>query len=572
MTAHTIGTTSRPATDTAGSTATDVAHDPTVVEISDLTISFDGRPAVREVSLSVGRGEVVALVGESGSGKTLTARAVLGLLPDTAAASGSIVLNGTETIGAAEKDLRRLRGTAASMIFQEPQTALNPVRTIGWQLAQALRAHRPVGRAAARARAIELLEAVDIPHPSRRIDWYPHQLSGGQKQRVVIALALAGEPDLLIADEPTTALDVTVQAEILALLRDLRDRTGASILLITHNLGVVADLADRVVVMRRGRVVEHQDVAGLFAAPTDPYTRVLLDAIPSIEDIPTRDEVAAADPAGTPIVEVRAVAVDYPARLGAPAHRALEDITLHLDAGEVLGVVGESGSGKSTLGRAILGLLPAAAGDIDVFGIDPARSKRTARRDFHRRVGLIHQDPAASLDPRRTIGQSIAEPLIVHRLAAKAALDRRVTDLLEAVELPRSWVHRRPHELSGGQRQRVAFARALAAQPDLIVADEPTSALDVSVQEAILDLFTRLRSERGFSAVFISHDLAVVGRVSDRVAVLRAGRIVEIGTPEEVFAHPRQEYTRRLVAAVPVPDPARQRERREAQLPLVTTG
>lgn len=546
-----------------------------VLAISHLGIDFGDHNAVRDFSLSVRRGEVVALVGESGSGKTPTARAILGLLPDTATATGSVILDGIEVIGATEKKLETLRGTAASMIFQEPQTALNPVRTIGWQIAQALRAHRKIDRAAARARAIELLEAVDIPHPTRRIDWYPHQLSGGQKQRVVIALALAGEPELLIADEPTTALDVTVQAEILDLLRDLRDRTGAAILLITHNLGVVADLADRVVVMRRGTVIEQNAVATLFAIPSDPYTRTLLDAIPSIEDIPaaTKTSTDGTGSAPTPaIIDLRTVAVDYPARLGAPAHRALEDITLHIEPGEVLGVVGESGSGKSTLGRVLVGLLPAAAGAIEVFGIDPARSNRRTRRDFHRRVGLIHQDPAASLDPRRTIGQSIAEPLVVHRLASGAEVEKRVAELLEAVELPRNWVHRRPHELSGGQRQRVAFARALAAEPDLIVADEPTSALDVSVQEAILDLFTRLRSERGFEAVFISHDLAVVGRVADRVAVLRAGRVVEIGTPHEVFAHPREDYTQRLVAAVPVPDPSRQRARREAQRAAATAG
>ncbi|WP_319943254.1 ABC transporter ATP-binding protein [Nocardia aurantia] len=526
-----------------------------VLDIRELSVRFGARTVVDKVTLRVGRGEVVALVGESGSGKSLTARSVAGLLPDGARAEGSILLGGTETVGAAEEQLRALRGTRVAMVFQEPQTALNPVQKIGTQLAQALRAHGKIGRAAARARAIELLRQVDIPEPERRVDWYPHQLSGGQRQRVVIALALSGEPDLLIADEPTTALDVTVQAEILDLLRHLQRRNGTAILFITHNLGVVAEIADRVVVLRDGRVIEQQPVRELFATPRESYTRSLLAAVPRL---PESAEIAAGSAgsaeAKASVLEIDTLSVVYRSR--GRAFRALHEVSLTVAPREVVGLVGESGSGKSTLGRVALGLVRAETGRVALQGTELTGLPGRELRGLRRNVALVHQDPAASLDPRRTVAESIGEPLQVHRVASGSLLRAKVGDLLESVRLPRDYAGRLPAELSGGQRQRVALARALALTPRLLVADEPTSALDVSIQAQVLDLFADLRAEYGFSCLFISHDLAVVHRVADRVVVLRGGSVVETGTATQVFVAPRAEYTRRLVAAVPIPDPA----------------
>ncbi|MEV4155784.1 ABC transporter ATP-binding protein [Nocardia salmonicida] len=616
-----------------------------VLEIDELTVGFGDKTVVDGVSLRVRRGEVVALVGESGSGKSLTARSVLGLLPETARAGGSIRLGGTQVVGAAESALRDLRGTKAAMVFQEPQTALNPVQKIGTQIAQALRAHGVTDKAVARTRAIDLLTAVDIPEPDKRLDWYPHQLSGGQKQRVVIALALSGEPELLIADEPTTALDVTVQAEILDLLRSLQRQRGTAILFITHNLGVVAEIADRVVVMREGRVVEEQTVFGLFAEPGEEYTRTLLAAVPRLPAVSLRGEdpapvaeVDAVSPGGAEaelatettgddqatvgqedeagevdasdgddesaeltddsdddlpaepsdrsvrrilrrvvvrgpavvaekgggrgeseyrdVLRIDDLSVVYPGRHGGASFPALQDISLSLGPREVLGLVGESGSGKSTLGRTALGLVPATSGRVELQGVTLAGLSRRELRGLRKHVALVHQDVSASLDPRRTVADSIGEPLQVHRAASGALLQAKVANLLESVRLPRDYAQRRPGELSGGQRQRVALARALALAPRLLVADEPTSALDVSVQAQVLDLFADLRAEYGFASLFISHDLAVVHQVADRVVVLRQGRIVETGEVRAVFAAPAQEYTRRLVDAVPVPDPA----------------
>ena len=660
--------------------------DELVLDIDGLTVGFGDRTVVDRVSLRVRRGEVVALVGESGSGKSLTARSVLGLLPGTAHATGSLRLAGTEVIDASETALRELRGTKAAMVFQEPQTALNPVQKIGTQIRQALRAHGVTDKAAAKARAIELLAAVDIPEPAKRLDWYPHQLSGGQKQRVVIALALSGDPDLLIADEPTTALDVTVQAEILDLLRTLRRERGTAILFITHNLGVVAEIADRVVVMRAGQVVEEQTVFGLFGAPEAEYTRTLLASVPRLPAVSERgagarpgeivgaaSEVDAAqpDPAGVSgtasdgdaeraeidgderaagdgderaagdggersagdgvgaaggdvvgsaagegvnsaddgssegatagdaeepepaarrilrrvvvrgpavvaekgggtdepdyrdVLHIDDLSVAYPGRHGAAPFPALRDITLTLGPREVLGLVGESGSGKSTLGRTALGLVPATSGTVELQGVSLAGLSRRELRGLRKNVALVHQDVSASLDPRRSVADAIAEPLQVHRAASGALLRAKVGDLLESVRLPRDYAQRRPGELSGGQRQRVALARALALAPRLLVADEPTSALDVSVQAQVLDLFADLRAEYGFASLFISHDLAVVHQVADRVVVLRQGRIVETGEVGAVFAAPAQEYTRRLLDAVPAPDPSTARRGRD---------
>jgi peptide/nickel transport system ATP-binding protein len=532
----------------------------------DVTTPAGPRRVVSGVDLSIGRGDVVALVGESGSGKSLTALSVLGLLPTGASASGSILLGDVEVVGASAEVLRSLRGTVAAMVFQEPQTALNPVQTIGRQLREALRAHarrrgeRFNGRAA-NARSVELLRQVELPDPQIRVDWYPHQLSGGQKQRAVIALALSGDPELLIADEPTTALDVTVQAEILALLRRLRADRGTAMLIITHNLGVVADVADRVAVLKDGSVVEQAPVDRLFAAPQHDYTRSLLAAIPRLPSGGSPPEDAHAD-GGAALLVLDEVSLVYPARRGRPAFHALREVSFRLHPGEVLGLVGESGSGKTTIGRVVLGLIAPTSGAVVIDGVDIATAGKRERRHVRGGLALIHQDPSASLDPRFTVGASIAEPLAVRGGTSRREMTERVVELLDAVRLPKDFAARRPAELSGGQRQRVALARALALAPRLLVADEPTSALDVSVQAAVLESFTELRLRYGFACVFVSHDLAVVNDVADRVGVLHGGRLVETGPVSTVFGHPAEEYTRRLIAAVPIPDPVRQRERR----------
>jgi peptide/nickel transport system ATP-binding protein len=546
-----------------------------VLEVFDLAISFSQpRPAVNSVSVHVDRGEVVALVGESGSGKSMTARAVLGILPPGAVATGSVKVHGQEVLNASESVLRQVRGRQVGMVFQEPQTALNPVRTIGWQIREALRAHGHTTRVAARRRAVELLRDVEMPEPEVRVDHYPHQLSGGQKQRVVLALALANEPDLLLADEPTTALDVTVQAEILDLLRRVRERLGTSILLITHNMGVVADMADRVVVLRTGDVVEQAVTEELFARPQHAYTRTLLDSVLRLPDgsdgLSTEALPAADDPEDSAALRFEDVSITYPAHHGRPAFEAVRGVTLGLRPGEVLGLVGESGSGKTTLGRGAAGLVPVSAGSVVVDGIDLARTTRSQLRDVRKSLAFVHQDPASSLNPRMTVGDCVREPLDLHKVGDQASRRARVAELLDAVLLTTDLAERLPRELSGGQRQRVALARALALQPTLVIADEPTSALDVSVQEEVLQLFTRLQEEIGFAAVFISHDLAVVHHVAHRVAVLREGEVLETGPVEDVFAHPRHDYTRRLIDAVPGRELTSFRDRRQGQVQVAS--
>ena len=537
-----------------------------LLTVRQLAISFaHPRPAVNDISLEVGRGEVVALVGESGSGKSMTARAVLGLLPPGARASGSIRFAGEEILGIGEARLADLRGRHIAMVFQEPQTALNPVRTVGWQIREALRAHdRKEDKRRSRERAVELLGQVEMPDPEERLAYYPHQLSGGQKQRVVLALALANEPELLLADEPTTALDVTVQAEILALLRRIRDRTGTGILLITHNMGVVAQVADRVVVLQQGDVVEQGGTRGLFAQPRHPYTRQLLQSVLRLPDPrrgvhalpPVADEPAA----GTPALRYQGVSVRYGSSRRGRVFPAVDDVTLDVAPGEVLGLVGESGSGKTTLGRLAAGLVPLAGGRVEVEGEDLFAASSRRQREIRKNLAFVHQDPEASLDPRLSVGTSIREPLDIHGVGTPAERRQRVLALLEAVRLPGDVVGRRPRALSGGQRQRVALARALVLRPRLLIADEPTSALDVSVQADVLALFRTLQQEMGFACVFISHDLAVVSTVADRVAVLRQGEVVEHGPVATVFGSPTHDYTRRLLAAVPSPHPRRRDE------------
>jgi len=526
-----------------------------VLAIEDLTVTFDGDPVVDGVSAVLRRGRVLALVGESGSGKSLTAMSVLGLQPGDAVVTGAVRLAGEDLLQAAPARLREVRGGAIGTVFQEPAGAFDPVRTVGSRLAEAVQAHGPADGLPARIRG--LLASAGLSDPDRTARSYPHELSGGQLQRAMIATAVANDPVLLIADEPTTALDVTVQAQILDLLRRLRDERGTAVLLITHDMGVVADLADEVVVLRRGRVVERGDVRAVLTVPQHPYTRELLASVPTTARTPDAEQ-----PEEAPVAVLRAARVVHRRRGGEV--RALDGVDLGIRRGEVVGLVGESGSGKTTLGRVLAGLVPLTSGAAEVGGTDVGAARGRRLRAVRRRLGVVFQDPASSLNPRDTVGRSIAEPLRLHSAARGPARAERVRELLDAVRLPADAAGRYPHELSGGQRQRVAIARALALGPDLLIADEPTSALDVSVQAAVLDLLEDLQQRYGFACLFISHDLAVVRRLAHTVVVLRDGRIVEHGPAATVLTDPADDYTRLLLAAAPVPDPARQAERRAA--------
>lgn len=541
------------------------SNDALAVDIRDLDVTFatDGGDvhAVRDVTLDVRRGEVLAIVGESGSGKTVTARSILGLLPPTAVTEGTVLLDGTNVVGLDATELRRVRGSKAAMIFQEPSTALNPVYTVGWQLAEGLRAHGKYSKAEAKNRAVEMLERVGIPDPARRVNDYPHQFSGGQKQRIVIAMALALDPTVIIADEPTTALDVTVQAEILDLLRDLRDDFGTAIVLITHNMGVVADLADRVAVMLNGEIVETASVHDLFAAPQHEYTKRLLAAVPRVQ---LNERALSAEQAQVePVVVADELIIEYAGRLGRPAFRAVDRVSFSIRPGEVLGLVGESGSGETTIGRAIAGLTPVAGGSLRVLGTEMLGVREREFRPRRRDIGFVFQDPATSFNPLLTIADCIAEPLVVHGMASSPSAARaKVDELLDAVQLPGDYGSRFPHELSGGQRQRASLARAIALDPKLLIADEPTSALDVSVQARVLELFAELQERFGFATLFITHDLAVVDMLAHKVVVLHRGRIAEEGPTARVLGAPEDGYTKRLIASLPVPDPVEQATRR----------
>ncbi|MBF6190525.1 MULTISPECIES: ABC transporter ATP-binding protein [Nocardia] len=547
------------------SSAVDRGRPALSVESLSVTFATDAGPvhAVTDVSYEVYPGEVLAIVGESGSGKSVSSRTAMGLLPETATVRGLVTLGAEQVTAMNDQQLTALRGGAVSMVFQEPGSALDPLFTVGFQIGEALRAHTDLSKKAAKARAVELLRLVGLPDPEHRVDYYPHQLSGGQKQRVMIAIAIACEPKVIIADEPTTALDVTVQAEILALLRDLRDRIGSAIVLITHNMGVVADIADRVVVMRDGAVVEQAPVDELFARPTADYTRTLLAAVPHLgsEQI-AHGPSGSAGSEGDPVLEVRDLVVEFPGPFGRPRLRAVDGVSLRIGPGETLGLVGESGSGKSTIGRCVAALQRPTSGTVRVRGQDIVGLSPRRLRPIRRRFGFVFQDPASSLNPRLTVGECVAEPLLVHKAGSAAEIRARVRRLLDDVRLPAGAERRYPHELSGGQRQRASLARALILDPDLLVADEPTSALDVSVQAAVLELFGELQRECGWACLFISHDLAVVDQLADRITVLRDGAVVEEGDRNRILRAPQEDYTRRLVAAVPVPDPVRQRRRR----------
>ncbi|MFD8503429.1 dipeptide ABC transporter ATP-binding protein [Streptomyces sp. NPDC059687] len=541
-----------------------------VLEIEDLGVTFSTEtgdvPAVRDVSLRVRPGETLALVGESGSGKSTVALAAMGLLPGNARVSGRISVDGTPIVGADDRELSGLRGRTVSMVFQEPATALDPLTRVGAQIAEVVRNHRQVSRAEAARAAVDLLRRVGIPEPEHRASAFPFQLSGGQRQRVVIAMAIANSPGLLIADEPTTALDVTVQAEILDLLRALAADSGTGVLLVTHNMGVVADFADRVAVMLEGEVVETGTVEDVLLRPSHEYTRRLLAAVPRLAvDEPRGAGTAGEDPqepeGSTSVVELRDVSVHF--GRGRRTVRALQNVSLSVRPGETVGLVGESGSGKSTAARVALGLLRPDSGSVALFGNDIGRTRGRARRSLLSGVGVVLQDPVASLDARMSVAECVAEPLRVHRRGMTAVQRReRVAEVLELVRLPRGLAGRGPRELSGGQRQRVSLARALVLEPRLLVADEPTSALDVSVQRTVLEVIAELQGELGFACLFVSHDLAVVQEFAQRVVVMRAGSVEEEGPTMTTLLRPETEYTRRLIAAVPVPDPVLQRRRR----------
>ncbi|PAP97106.1 ABC transporter ATP-binding protein [Mesorhizobium wenxiniae] len=546
-----------------------------VLEISGLTVSVRGedgeRPVVSDLSLTLARGETLCIAGESGSGKSMTALAIMQLLPQPAAriSSGKIRLRDMDRgdidlAGLDERRMRRIRGDRIAMIFQEPMTSLNPVLSIGRQLVESIEAHTDLSRAEARRRAIEALKAVRISEAESRLKQFPHELSGGMRQRVMIAMALALKPDVLIADEPTTALDVTVQGEVLELLRDLQREHGTSIILITHDMGVVAEMADRVVIMRHGRMVEEGKAADIFARPQADYTRELLAAVPRIgTGAGRRSSVEAEMPGSVAVVHDLHVHFDLRGGFFGQVNRrvhAVEGISFSIAPHETLALVGESGCGKSTTAKALAGLVP-YHGDIVIGGRNLAGLGRDQRKAVRRDVQMIFQDPYASLDPRMRVGDLVAEPLLIHGIASKEERSQLVAALFERVGLSADQMELYPHEFSGGQRQRICIARALALRPKLIIADESVSALDVSVQARVLDLLKELQREFAIAYLFISHDMAVVENISDRVAVMYLGQIVEMGTRDQVFSNPRHPYTKRLIEAVPVPDPAKRRPR-----------
>ncbi|MEU0076094.1 ABC transporter ATP-binding protein [Streptomyces sp. NPDC006332] len=546
------------------------APSPGLVEVRDLTVEFGELRAVDGLSFRLERGAALALVGESGSGKSTVASALLGLHRGTGArVDGSVRVAGTDVRAASDEELRRLRGAKAAMVFQDPLSSLDPYYAIGDQIAEVYRVHTRASRRAARARAVEVLDRVGIPEAVRRSRSRPHEFSGGMRQRALIAMALACEPELLIADEPTTALDVTVQAQILDLLHTLREESGMGLLLVTHDVGVAAESVDEVLVMRHGRAVEHGPVQAVLRAPAQQYTRELLDAVPRV-DAPRAPSRAP----GEVVLEARGLRREF--GRGKRAFAAVDDVSVTIRRGETLGIVGESGSGKTTLGRMLVGLLEPTAGEVRYEG-QPRVGVRPA-------VQMVFQDPVSSLNPRRSVGESIADPLRARgqgsslpgrnreRGSDEGRIRGRVTELLERVGLEAAHYDRYPHEFSGGQRQRVGIARALAADPRVIVCDEPVSALDVTTQAQVVALLGELQRELGLALVFVAHDLAVVRQVSDQVAVMRRGRIVESGPSDEVYDNPRDPYTQQLLAAVPALDPELAARRRATRREPAVTG
>ncbi|MCO5732222.1 ABC transporter ATP-binding protein [Rhizobium sp. SSA_523] len=561
----------------------------TILSVRNLTTAFrragQWHAVVNDVSLDVNAGETVAIVGESGSGKSVTAMSIMRLLPErTSRVSGHVDLEGRDLLSLSEYEMQDVRGNQIAMIFQEPMTSLNPVMSVGRQISEAIRRHRRISAADARRETISLFERVRIPAATKRFDEYPHQLSGGTLQRVMIAMALASRPRLLIADEPTTALDVTVQAEILQLIKSLQDEEQMGVLFITHDMGVVAEIADRTLVMFRSRSLETGSTLDIFDRPQHTYTRALLSAVPRLGSMQGRSnpstfplldtETAVAteertmQPAGDrPVLEVHNLVTRFDIKTGVLSRvtsrvHAVEDVSFDLREGETLSLVGESGCGKSTTGRSVLRLINPTSGTIRVNGEDIhslAERDLTQRR---KRMQMIFQDPFSSLNPRMRVGEAIAEPMIVHKIADKRAAAEKAVDLLEKVGLKADMARRFPHEFSGGQRQRISIARALTLNPGLIVADEAVSALDVSIKAQVVNLMLELQEALRIAYLFISHDMAVVERVSHRVAVMYLGEIVEIGSRAQVFGDPQHPYTRRLLDAVPIADPRRRNLRR----------
>jgi peptide/nickel transport system ATP-binding protein len=573
-------------------------RDEVLLTVSDLQIEVSGTSIVHGSSFTVSPGEVVALVGESGAGKSMTAMAVPNLLPSGVTRHGSIRFKGAELIGMSESDMQRYRGAEIACVYQEPMTALNPLHTVGDFLAEAIGAHEN-GATRRRREPQELLELVGLGGYDDLLQRYPHQLSGGQRQRIMAAGAIAWEPALLIADEPTTALDVTTQRNLLAMFRELVQRERMGMIFVTHDMGVVADIADSVVVMRDGHVVEAGDVYSIFANPSHEYTRSLLAAARALhgaeEEPGAAQPVASAgsevstDPAGPlaerdpeadleadpeAALEVRDLVVEYRRpglrRRGAKEQRraAVRGAQLTVARGETLGIVGESGSGKSTIARAILGLAPVTEGSVSLAGVEMVGLRGQRRRRALSRLGVVFQDPTSSLDPSLPLWKVVTEPLWRSgTVRDPRELRRRARELLEDVDLDPDWIERRRHELSGGQRQRVAIARAVSHRPDVLIADEPTSALDVTVQVTVLELLARLQREHRFACIFISHDLYVVSTISDRVLVMKDGQVVETGPTDAVIHDPENEYTRTLLGAIPVPDPVAQRARHGVAVP-----
>ena len=563
-----------------------------ILSVSNLTTSFrvEGlwKPVVRNISFDIKPQETLAVVGESGSGKSVTALSIMRLTPPSSSKiEGSIKLNGKELLTLPDAQMREIRGNEIAMIFQEPMTSLNPVLTIGFQIAEALILHRGLSRSEAEAETVRLLEKVKIPSAKSRFHEYPHRFSGGMRQRVMIAMALACKPKLLIADEPTTALDVTIQAQILELIKQLQHEEGMSVLFITHDMGVVAEIADRTVVMYNGDEIETGPTENIFASPQKPYTKALLSAVPrlgsmegrmrpmrfpvvdrttGLSDVPTEvpDTVQAAE---RPVLEVAGLTTRFEIRSGLLSSvkgrvHAVENVSFSLKAGETLALVGESGCGKSTTGRSVLRLVEPLSGSVLLDGVDVLKLSQGELREQRKRMQMIFQDPFASLNPRMNVGAAIAEPLLINNLASRSEARDKVADLLKRVGLLPDMASRFPHEFSGGQRQRICIARALAVEPRLIVADEAVSALDVSVKAQVVNLMLDLQARMGLGYLFISHDMAVVERVSHRVAVMYLGEIVEIGPREAIFGNPQHPYTKRLLAAVPIADPARRLQKR----------
>ncbi len=542
-----------------------------ILEVSDLSVAFDGRTVVEGVNFTLRRSTTLGIVGESGSGKSVSTLALMGLLPKNASVSGSAILNGKELLTLDEEGFRGIRGKRISMIFQEPMTSLNPVQKCGAQVVEMLRQHKEVGDKEARERVIELFREVLLPRPEKIFESYPHEISGGQKQRVMIAMALINKPDILIADEPTTALDVTVQKTILELLKDLQKKHGTSIIFITHDLGVIAQIANEIMVMYRGKVMEHGDAQSILHNPSEPYTKGLLACRPPLDSKPRRlptvedylegvkgdvqDDANVSSHTLTPsqpLISVKDLDVTYTLKksfFGKPLQtlKGVDGISFDIMEGETLGLVGESGCGKSTLGRAMLRLIEHSSGSISYRGHSLDTLSAKEMRALRPKLQIIFQDPYSSLNPRITIGDAITEPLRVHGHAERS----RTLELMEQVGLKAEWYSRYPHELSGGQRQRVCIARALILQPELVVCDESVSALDVSVQAQVLNLLNDLKEHYGFTYLFITHDLSVVHYMADRIMVMQKGKIVERGTPDDLFNNPQTDYTRTLIDAIP---------------------